>query len=302
MKSFLDVGVLSLTVFAMLSVGLELEIHRFRQLTKHIVALAMALLVQIILIPTVGLLVSYGLDLSPTLRSGILLVAACPVGDIANFFTLIGRGNLAVSVAYNAISCLISPLSMTIVFAGYSRILGTPFAFAAPGWRLVLPFFFLITVPIVAGVGLRFTRTPKIDRISRSLRFSCLVGVFALCAYVIVSRFSQLKADWKFAASASALLALAAIIIGWTVSRVLRMERADSLALLISFAVRNVGLATAIAITIMSRTEYAVFSTVYFLSEVVFVLGAVVAFRTVRQSSGKLQLFGFTTKVRSLLR
>ena len=299
MKSLLDAGILTLTVLAMLSVGLELEIHRFRQLTKHILPLAVALLTQIILIPIVGLAVSYGLDLSPTLRSGILLVAACPVGDIANFFALIGRGNLAVSVAYNAISCLISPLSMTIVFAGYGRILGTPFAFAAPGWRLVLPFFFLITVPIIAGVGLRLVRAPKIDRISRSLRFVCLAGVFTLCAVVIVSRFDQLKTDWRFAASASALLALAAMTIGWTVSRVLRMEQANRLALLISFAVRNVGLATAIAIAIMNRIEYAVFSTVYFLTEVVLVLGAVAAFRAVGPSSGKLQLFGFTTKPRS---
>jgi BASS family bile acid:Na+ symporter len=293
-KGFLNVGILSLTVFAMLSVGLELEIRYFKELTKHTVALTMALLIQIILLPIVGLLVSHGLDLSPTLRSGILLVAACPVGDMANFFTLVGRGNLAISVAFNAISCLISPLSMTIIFAGYSRILETPFAFAAPGWRLVLPFVFLITVPMLAGVCLRFTGVPKIDRISRSLRSVCLVGVFVLCAYVIVSRFYQLKTDWKDAARASVLLALAAMTIGWTVSRVLRMGRADSLALLISFSVRNVGLATAIAITIMSRIEYAVFSTVYFLSEVVLLLGAVVAFglREGKGATGDLQIGG----------
>jgi bile acid:Na+ symporter, BASS family len=296
MKSILDVGILTLTVLAMLSVGLELDVHRFRELSTNARPLATALLIQIILIPTVGLLVAYGLDLSPTLRSGILLVAACPVGDIANFFTLIARGNLAVSVTYNAISCMISPLTMTIVFAGYSRILGTPFAFAAPGWRLVLPFFLLITVPIAAGAGLRFVRPSKIDGISRSVRFVCLVGILALCAFVIVARFDQLKTDWKFAASASALLALASMTIGWTVSRVLRMDQANSVALVISFAVRNVGLATAIAITLMNRIEYAVFSTVYFLSEVVLVLGAVAALRAAGKASGKLQLFGFTTK------
>ena len=291
MKSFLDVGILSLTVFAMLSVGLELEIDCFGQLTKRMVVLAVALLMQIILIPTAGLLVSYELNLPPTLRSGILLVTACPVGDMANFFTLIGRGNLAISVAYNAISCLISPLSMTIVFAGYSRILGKPFAFAAPGWRLVLPFFLLITVPMLAGVGLRFARAPMVGRISRGLRLLCLVGVFALCAYVIVAKFDQLKADWKFAVPASALLAMAAMMIGWAMGTVLRMERVDRLALLISFAVRNVGLA---AITIMSRIEYAVFSTVYFLSEVVLVLGAVVAFGTwkAKGPTGNLEVVG----------
>jgi len=292
MKSVLDVGVVSLTVLAMLSVGLELEIGLFRGFTKHILPTAMGLFMQIILVPAIGILVSYGLDLSPALRSGILLVAACPVGDIANFFTLIGRGNLAISVTFNAISCLISPLSMTIVFLGYSRILETPFAIKAPGWRLVLPFFFLITIPIIVGLGLRVARIPKIDRISRSLRLVCLIAVFALCAYVIVSRFDQLKIDWKLAASASALLVLAAMTIGWTLSRMLKMQQPDSVALLISFGVRNVGLATAIAITIMNRIEYAVVSTVYFLSEVALVLGtvAVIRLRKARRHTGKLEV------------
>ena len=279
MKSVVDVGVLSLMVLAMLSVGLELEFRFFKELTKHIGALVVVLLMQIMLLPAIGLLISYGLDLSPTLRSGILLVAACPVGDMANFFTLIGRGNLVVSVTINAISCLISPLSMTLIFAGYSCILQTPFVFAAPGWGLVLRFFLLITVPIVAGVCLRLARASKTDRISRCLRFVCLLGLFALCAYVVVSRFYQLKTDWKLAASASSALALTAMMIGWMVSRALRTERANSLAFLISFGVRNVGLAATIAITIMNRIEYAAFSTVYFLSEVVLVLGAILAFR-----------------------
>lgn len=279
MRTVLNAGVLSVTVLAMLSVGLELEVHSFKRLARHIIVLPVVLLLQIVLIPAVGLLISYGLDLSPTLRSGILLVGACPVGDIATFFTLIGRGNLALSATYNTISCLISPFSMTIVFAAYSRILGTPFAFAPPGWRLVLPFFFLITIPIVTGAALRFARTPKLDRISRTLRFVCLLGVFSLCAYVVASRIYQVKSDWKSAASASGLLALAAMTIGGTVSGVLKMERADSLALVTSFSVRNVGLATAIAITFLNRIEYAVFSTVYFLTELVLVLGVVAAFR-----------------------
>jgi hypothetical protein len=45
-----DVGVLSLTVPAMLSVGLELELRRFRELANHTGALALVLLVQITLL------------------------------------------------------------------------------------------------------------------------------------------------------------------------------------------------------------------------------------------------------------
>jgi bile acid:Na+ symporter, BASS family len=279
MKTVLDAGVLGLIVLAMLSVGLELEIRYFRELAGRGFAFTAMLLMQMVLLPAVGLVISFTLDLSPLLRSGILLIAACPVGDIANFFTLIGRGNLAISVAMTAISCLISPLSMAIIFAAYGRILGTSFAFAAPGWALVLRFFFLIAVPIIAGMGLRFARIPNIDRFSRFVRFVCLLGILALCAFVIISRFDQLKADWKFGVRASAPLALVAMTIGWTASRALRMKRADRVAFLISFAVRNVGLAATIAITVMNRIEYAVVSMVYFLSEVALVLAAVVAFR-----------------------
>ena len=279
MKSYVDIGVITLTVLAMLSVGLELNVNSFKQLTKQAVPLTSALLMQMILIPGIALLVSYSLGLSPALRSGILLVAACPVGDIANFFTLIGRGNVALSVAYNAVSCLVSPITMTIIFAGYSQFLGTHFDYAAPGLKLVLPFFLMITIPIVAGTSLRLARVPKVDRVSRFLRLICLVGVFALCAYVIAARSYQVRTDWKFAAGASALLALAAMLIGWIVSRVLKMDPAERIALNISFAVRNVGLATAIAVTIMNRIEYAVFSTIYFLSEVVLVSIAIMAWR-----------------------
>ena len=140
-------------------------------------------------------------------------------------------------------------------------------------------FFFLITAPMAAGIGLGLTKIPRIGQISRSLRFVSLIGIFAEIVYVIASRFQQLENDWKSAVSASVPLALAAMMIGWTASRALRFERDRGLAFLISFAVRNVGLAATIAISLLNRLEYAIFSTVYFLSEVVLVFAIVVAYR-----------------------
>ncbi len=45
------------------------------------------------------------------------------------------------------------------------------------------------------------------------------------------------------------------------------------------FAVRNVALASAVAITLLNRIEYAVFAVVYFLTEVPLLLGVVAVFR-----------------------
>jgi ACR3 family arsenite efflux pump ArsB len=45
---------------------------------------------------------------------------------------------------------------------------------------------------------------------------------------------------------------------------------------------RNVGIATAIAVTVLGRVEFAVFATAYFLSQVPILLAAVLVFRYTR--------------------
>ena len=50
----------------------------------------------------------------------------------------------------------------------------------------------------------------------------------------------------------------------------------------IGFAVRNVALASAVAITLLNHVEYAVFAVVYLLTEVPLLFGVVAVFRCCR--------------------
>lgn len=50
------------------------------------------------------LLVLRGRSMDP-MACALLLIAACPVGDIANFYTLVARGNLPLALAINALVC-----------------------------------------------------------------------------------------------------------------------------------------------------------------------------------------------------
>jgi len=82
--------------------------------------------------PTISILIVRTIPLPEYLQVGILLVAACPAGDIANFYTLMARGNVALSVAVNAVSWLLSVASMSVVFGVYSRLWGAEFALSVP--------------------------------------------------------------------------------------------------------------------------------------------------------------------------
>jgi ACR3 family arsenite efflux pump ArsB len=50
------------------------------------------------------------------------------------------------------------------------------------------------------------------------------------------------------------------------------------------FVVRNVAIATALAVTVLGDLEFAVFATAYFLSQVPLLLAAVIAFRWVQSA------------------
>jgi hypothetical protein len=52
------------------------------------------------------------------------------------------------------------------------------------------------------------------------------------------------------------------------------------------FVVRNVGIATAVAVTALGRVEFAVFATAYFLAQVPILLAAVLGFRCVQVAGG----------------
>jgi ACR3 family arsenite efflux pump ArsB len=56
-------------------------------------------------------------------------------------------------------------------------------------------------------------------------------------------------------------------------------EVADRFTVAMVFVVRNVGIATAIAVTVLGRVEFAVFATAYVLSQVPALLVAALVFR-----------------------
>src|SRR5580658_7177379 len=197
MKTAVDFGVLALTLALMFSVGLDLETCHFKELARHKGTFFAALIGQMVVPPAIGVFIVRTIPLPGYLQVGILLVAACPVGDVANFYSMMARGNVALSVAVNAVSCLLSVASMSVVFGVYARLMGAEFALSVPSFGFVGRLILLVAVPIVLGMGFRVMHAGMADMVSGGLRVLCVGGVLVLCIFVIASRYEQLKADWK---------------------------------------------------------------------------------------------------------
>ena len=279
MKTIIDIGVLCVTVLMMLAVGMDLEVRNFRKVARGKRTLILTLVSQSVLLPALGLALTFVMALPPHLSAGILLLAACPVGDIANFYTLLARANVALSVTLNTLSCLLSVVTMAAIFPAYDYLLGGRFVFAVPTPALMLRLTLIVVLPVLAGMAARRFIPNFVKRHANTVRNVSLVGIALLLVFVMIAQRDRLAADWQLTALAGAVFMAAAMATGLMFGRALRLKADDSMTAGIIFAVRNVGLASAIAITLLNRVEYAVFAVVYFLTEVPILLAAVAAYR-----------------------
>jgi len=151
-----------------------------------------------------------------------------------------------------------------------------------PTPTLLLRLTLMLALPLLAGMALRHVRPGFVERHGNTARHVVLAGIACLLAYIMVTQHERLAAEWQQTAAAAAVFIALALLAGLAFGRLLRLSKGDGVTVGIGFAVRNVALAMAIAVTILNRIEYAVFAVVYFLSEVPLLLGAVAVYRTWR--------------------
>jgi BASS family bile acid:Na+ symporter len=278
MKPIIDLGIFAATILMMMAVGLDLELRHFQQVTRQKRALLLSLAASWILLPLLGLALTHLLTLPPHVTR-ILLLAACPNGDIVNYYTWLARANVPLAVSMTVISLLFSVITMPIIFAAYEYVFAAPFVFGVPPLRLILRLALMVVLPIVAGMVIRHFKPGFQEKHGKSLRHASLWGVAFLILFIIINQVERLTAEWQQIAFASAAVVLTSLLLGFGVSRVACLSASDTFTIGTTFAARNVALAVVIAITLLNRIEFAAFATVYFLTEVPLLLGAVAVCR-----------------------
>jgi BASS family bile acid:Na+ symporter len=279
MKTILDIGVFCVNVLTMAAVGMGLEARHFGAVAQQKGVLLLTLAAQALALPMVGWALTRMMGFSEHISAGILLLAACPVGNIANFYALLARANVPLSVTVNALSIVFSVGTMAFAFEMYDHLLGERFTLAIPTPYLVLQVLLMLVLPVLAGMVLRRIAPGFVKRRAQPVNRAGLAGLALLLVYVLAAQREQLAAEWQQTAVASAVFMLLALLGGLVFGRLLRLPPGDGLTVGIGFAVRNVALALAIAITLLNRLEYSVFAVVYFLTEVPLLLGVVAVYR-----------------------
>src|SRR4029077_19548215 len=236
----------------MFSVPLETTRGAISQTLGDLNLIGRALLANFVIIPILGFVIAYCLDLPPLIRTGFLLLAMAPGGLLALQFARISNGNRVFAAALLFVFCLlaifITPLFVYLFFPreGEGRL---PF-----GW-LTMMLLLLVVAPLIVGRLLQKLIPEQAPKLGLWLgRLSIVIFIIAA---VTAGRYKSpaIKLMGTNGIAAIVLLILGAWVVGWLMGG---REVRNRKVLAISSSMRNVGVCLPIASNYFAGTEVTV--------------------------------------------
>ena len=232
----------------MLGMGATLTVEHFRQVARQPLPVLIGLASQYGWMPLIAFLLAWGLDLSPAMAVGLIIMGCSTGGALSNFFCYVSRGDLALSISMTVVSTLTGFLMIPLLLLIYTG----PFLDASGDHGLSIPLgrifatLLFILIPVWLGVLLRrhsllWARRAEIGGSAVGL----LLVIFIVASNVLREADAMLKMD-SSVYMAGVLLSPIGFLMGYLGSRLLRLEGRQRRAVSLETGVQNVPLALAI--------------------------------------------------------
>ncbi|MDR5859257.1 bile acid:sodium symporter family protein [Halomonas eurihalina] len=250
----------------MVGIGLTLTVRDFGQVTLNPKGMIVGTIAQILLMPMAAFAIASMLSLTPALAVGLVVIAACPGGATSNLFTLLSRGNVALSILLTVSASLIAILSLPF-FTNLALVqyFGESAEITLPVGKTITMLAVIVLLPVATGMLIRSRWPERAQRMENGVsRFGAAVLLLLsiLLLWESRDRLVQLFLD---AGPATLLLNLAGIIVGLGFSRVLGLSRWESMAVAVELGIKNGTLAFMVTLTLLESSEMSVPVMVYSL-------------------------------------
>ena len=181
--------------FLMFGVAIELSVKDFKALLSNVKGTIVGLCSQMILLPLLTLGLIYVIKPEPSLAMGMLLVSACPGGNVSNYAVHLSKANAPLSVLLTSISTLMAALSTPLVFKLGNQMIssGTTSYITISFWSMFTSIFQLILIPLIIGIILNHWYPSLTKKIIPSVKKLSLVIFIAFILFAIAGNMENIK-------------------------------------------------------------------------------------------------------------
>ena len=254
--NFSPSGLLALNItiaFIMFGVALDIKLEHFKDVIMKPKSAIIGVISQFVLLPSVTFGFIMVLNPTPTVALGMLLIAACPGGNISNFMSAMARGNVALSVSLTAVATLAATFMTPLNFALWGKLFIKYYNNAGAGNYLVpieIDFFQMVqTVVILLGIpvviGLLFSHyLPKLtSKIKKPIRQASILIFIAFVIILLSANFNHFLHYIHLVFLIVLIHNALALLTGFSISSLFKLPRIDRRSVTIETGIQNSGLA-----------------------------------------------------------
>lgn len=235
----------------MLGMGTSLTWADFKGIFRQPLGMIAGLVCQLVVLPAIAMGIAAASGLRPEHQVGLVVVAACPGGAIANLLSYMLKGNVALSVSFTAANSLITIFTIPVVVnVALQAFMHASTRLVLPFWETVLQILLITVVPVVLGLWAA-ARWPR--AVAALQRYFKLGMPIALAAAMVAAIFLEKKEEAVAASELievlpwALLLNVLAMASGWATAGLLRLGKPAQVTLGLEVGLHNSGLAIAVA-------------------------------------------------------
>lgn len=230
----------------MFGVALELTVQDFKDIAKNPKSTLIGTFSQFILLPSLTFVLVWLIEPAPSIALGMFMVAACPGGNISNFFSLLAKGNAALSVSMTAIATLLAivmtPLNFTFWASLYAPTNALLLEISLDLWQVFKIIVLILGVPLIMGMIVRHFKAKLAEKISPWIKG---FGVIFFGGFVIVAfmkNFDNFIAYVQFVLLLVFIHNTVALAAGYGIATLFKLPEPDRRSISIETGIQNSGL------------------------------------------------------------
>jgi len=227
----------------MFGVALDLKLEDFKRIIISPKAPGIGLVAQFMLLPALTFLLTLILRPQPSIALGMILVAACPGGNLSNIITYLAKGNCAVSISMTAVSTaaavIMTPLNLALwggLNPDTAEILRKVSLSPVDVFTTI---FLILGIPLLLGLTLSRIFPSLADKVRKPFKMFSLV-------FFMVIVCGALAANWNIFLKVVGLVMLIVLLhnalalnLGYWSGRLCRLDERDSRAVCIEVGIQN---------------------------------------------------------------
>lgn len=230
----------------MFGVALGITIDDFKRLFQNPKIVFVGVLSQFILLPAATFLAILVIEPYPSFALGMMMIAACPGGNVSNFFSKMAGGNPALSVSLTAFATLIcifmTPFNLQFwgsLYAPTNEILKT----VELNWIDLLKLVSLILgIPLVLGMYIKHNYSKQAIKIEKLLK-PLSMAVFIILIVVAFSENLDIFVNYiHLVVFLVVFHNIFAFILGYYTARIFKLHFRDRKTIAMETGIQNGGL------------------------------------------------------------